>query len=215
MTTPHPERPSGVDVAAVRALIYPCICGHEKGDHQMRIGQRGNYTPCCITGCECGGFRKAGRAKIAALRQLMQWAALQRENIALLAALDQQQRENERLEREKADVWAHHAHAVDENTRLTADLAAAQAECQRLRVLIMLPEDREVALLKEVAAAQAALAQAEHQRDVAIANGDALKADRDFAMSRTVQAEQERDEARDTLVRVSMERNALISGGRS
>jgi hypothetical protein len=40
-------------------MIHPCACGHEKGDHQMRIGQRGNYTPCCIANCQCSGFRKA------------------------------------------------------------------------------------------------------------------------------------------------------------
>jgi hypothetical protein len=39
-------------------MVYPCQCGHEKGDHQMRIGQRGNYTPCCISGCGCDGFKK-------------------------------------------------------------------------------------------------------------------------------------------------------------
>lgn len=40
-------------------LIYPCRCGHEKGDHQQRIGQRGNYTPCCVKDCNCYAFRKA------------------------------------------------------------------------------------------------------------------------------------------------------------
>lgn len=40
-------------------MIHPCRCGHEKGDHQQRLGQRGNYTPCCIAGCSCDGFRKA------------------------------------------------------------------------------------------------------------------------------------------------------------
>lgn len=40
-------------------MIYLCGCGHEKGDHQMRIDQRGNYTPCCFKGCACYGFRKA------------------------------------------------------------------------------------------------------------------------------------------------------------
>lgn len=24
----------------------------------MRLGQRGNYTPCCTDGCKCDGFRK-------------------------------------------------------------------------------------------------------------------------------------------------------------
>lgn len=35
--------------------VNPCMCGHEKGDHAMRIGQRRNYTPCnkCMT---CSGF---------------------------------------------------------------------------------------------------------------------------------------------------------------
>ena len=41
-----------------RGMVYPCRCGHEKGDHQTRIGQRGNYTPCCAKGCSCDGFRK-------------------------------------------------------------------------------------------------------------------------------------------------------------
>jgi hypothetical protein len=41
-----------------RGMVYPCVCGHEKGDHQTRIGQRGNYTPCCVNGCRCDGFRK-------------------------------------------------------------------------------------------------------------------------------------------------------------
>lgn len=40
-------------------FIYPCRCGHEKGDHQQRLGQRGNYTPCCVKGCVCYGFHKA------------------------------------------------------------------------------------------------------------------------------------------------------------
>jgi hypothetical protein len=39
-------------------MIHPCICGHEKSDHQTRLGQRGNYTPCCADGCKCEGFRK-------------------------------------------------------------------------------------------------------------------------------------------------------------
>ena len=39
-------------------IVNPCVCGHEKGDHQTRIGQRGNYTPCCTTGCKCDGFRR-------------------------------------------------------------------------------------------------------------------------------------------------------------
>lgn len=43
MTEPHP--------------IEPCQCGHERGDHMARLGQRGNYTPCCR--CACAGFRKA------------------------------------------------------------------------------------------------------------------------------------------------------------
>jgi hypothetical protein len=46
-------------------MVYPCRCGHEKGDHQMRIGQRGNYTPCCISGCQCDGFRKQGDHEMA------------------------------------------------------------------------------------------------------------------------------------------------------
>lgn len=41
-----------------REPVNPCRCGHEKGDHQTRIG-RGNYTPCCTAGCVCDGFRKA------------------------------------------------------------------------------------------------------------------------------------------------------------
>jgi hypothetical protein len=41
-----------------RGMVYPCRCGHENGDHQTRLGQRGNYTPCCVNGCECDGFRK-------------------------------------------------------------------------------------------------------------------------------------------------------------
>jgi hypothetical protein len=44
-----------------RTLIHPCRCGHEKGDHQQRLGQHSNYTPCCITGCNCDGFRKERR----------------------------------------------------------------------------------------------------------------------------------------------------------
>jgi hypothetical protein len=40
-------------------MVYPCRCGHEKGDHAQRIGQRGNYTPCCTSGCNCYAFRKA------------------------------------------------------------------------------------------------------------------------------------------------------------
>ena len=43
---------------AERPMIAPCRCGHEKGDHQTRLGQRGNYTPCCVSGCRCSGFRK-------------------------------------------------------------------------------------------------------------------------------------------------------------
>lgn len=45
------------DAPRVRRMVNPCRCGHEKGDHQMRIGQRGNYTPCnrCKT---CDAFRK-------------------------------------------------------------------------------------------------------------------------------------------------------------
>lgn len=40
-------------------VIYPCRCGHSKGDHQIRIGRTGNYTPCNHNGCRCDGFRKA------------------------------------------------------------------------------------------------------------------------------------------------------------
>lgn len=69
------------------ALVHPCRCGHEKADHQQRLGQRGNYTPCCIPGCECGGFRKAGRAKVAALRALQSWTAQQQEIAGLTAEL--------------------------------------------------------------------------------------------------------------------------------
>lgn len=44
--------------------VHPCRCGHEKTDHQTRIGQRGNYTPCCIQGCKCDGFRKASKTSV-------------------------------------------------------------------------------------------------------------------------------------------------------
>ena len=47
-------------------MVNPCRCGHEKGDHQMRIGQRGNYTPCCRC-AKCDGFR-ALSLQAAALR---------------------------------------------------------------------------------------------------------------------------------------------------
>lgn len=40
-------------------MVNPCRCGHEKGDHQTRIGRGGNYTPCCASKCSCDGFRKA------------------------------------------------------------------------------------------------------------------------------------------------------------
>lgn len=39
-------------------MVNPCTCGHEKADHQTRLGQRGNYTPCCTAGCNCAGFRR-------------------------------------------------------------------------------------------------------------------------------------------------------------
>lgn len=56
-------RVTGLNFAmpTMTALVNPCWCGHEKGDHQMRIGQRGNYTPCNTTGCGCDGFRKEVR----------------------------------------------------------------------------------------------------------------------------------------------------------
>ena len=41
-------------------MINPCQCGHEKGDHQMRIGQHGNYTPCCTSGCKCDAYARRG-----------------------------------------------------------------------------------------------------------------------------------------------------------
>src|SRR5689334_12679592 len=43
--------------------VNPCRCGHEKADHQQRLGQRGNYTPCCHDDCRCCGFRKARPAR--------------------------------------------------------------------------------------------------------------------------------------------------------
>ena len=49
-----------------QAAIYPCkTCGHEHGDHQQRIGQRGNYRPCCVSGCQCSAWISPafGRAK--------------------------------------------------------------------------------------------------------------------------------------------------------
>lgn len=48
-------------------MVNPCRCGHEKGDHQTRIGRGGNYTPCCASGCKCDGFRRL-RLPEAALR---------------------------------------------------------------------------------------------------------------------------------------------------
>jgi hypothetical protein len=93
----------------------------------------------------------------------------------VLAALDQQQREIERVVQER-DHWMTEARRPCENC------AAAKAEAESAKAAAIESYDL---MQREVAAAKAALAQ----------------------------AEQERDEARDTLVRVSMERNVLISGG--
>lgn len=49
-----------------RDSIQPCKCGHEKGDHQFRIGQRGNYTPCNHRHCPCSGFRALRRTSFIA-----------------------------------------------------------------------------------------------------------------------------------------------------
>lgn len=52
-------------------MVNPCLCGHEKGDHQPRIGQRGNYTPCNQSGCKCDGFRKSPNGRLADLPRFL------------------------------------------------------------------------------------------------------------------------------------------------
>lgn len=49
-----------------RTTIDPCKCGHAKGDHERRLGQRGNFTPCNHRRCQCSGFRALRRTSFIA-----------------------------------------------------------------------------------------------------------------------------------------------------